>query len=345
MKKFLYLLAFLPCTLFAQHENDKYYRVEESERFEHLEVGATLGTTGIGIDVATPMGNSLRLRAGISFMPSIKTISGYTMKSVGGEYVDDKLSSKTERLAEILGDMINNKNIDDVVDMQRSINYYNARVILDWFPWKGKNWHVSAGFLWGGTMIAKVRNTVNEGATATAIVMYNNMYDQIQTLGKYEYPTISVGSHHYELDPIAGKEVKEAFNYYGRVAVQLGETKDGAPFYTEPNENAVLKADAYTNAIKPYIGFGYSTRLFDDERWSLGFDAGIIYWGTPHIYSSGYIYHKDAATYEEKIEHVDKICLIHDLNKTSGSIGSDIKLLSKMPIFPVLEVKLSYNIF
>ena len=37
--------------------------------FNHLDVGLSLGSTGIGIDVSTNVTNSVRLRAGVDYMP------------------------------------------------------------------------------------------------------------------------------------------------------------------------------------------------------------------------------------------------------------------------------------
>lgn len=343
MKKFLYLVVLLPMSLFAQNSDE--FSFTTSRAFEHYEVGATFGSTGLGLDVKTNINQDFKLRAGFSFMPQIGNVEGYTLDAVGGEYVDPKVSSKTQRLAELLGDMIGSKSVNDVIDMERKVGYFNAKVLVDWYPLEDKKWHVTAGFFWGSKKIGKAINTIEEGPTTTAILMYNQMYDQIQVLDKYEYPTLTIGSHSYELDPIAGKEVKESFNYYGRIAVQLGKYPDGTPFYTEPNEDAVIKADAIANAFKPYIGVGYDTSLNRDERWKLGFDAGLMYWGTPHIYSSGYKYHENAETYEEKMEHVDKVCLVHDLTKTSGAVNNYINLFKKLPLFPVIEIKLAYSIF
>lgn len=343
MKKILYLIMLLPSVLYAQ-EKGKYDLVA-SHAFQHMEIGATAGTPGVGIDVAMPLNKNLKLRAGFGFMPEIGDVMGFTMQSVGGKYVESSTASKTERLASILSDMIGNEHIDDVVDMERKVSYYNAKVILDWYPFRNKHWHFSGGFYLGSKRIGKVHNTLAEGPTTTAIVMYNQMYDQIQGLDKYEYPVITVGNHSYELDPIAGKEVKEAFNHYGRIAVQLGKYPDGTPFYTEPDDNSIIKAEAIVNAFKPYVGVGYETRLGKEQRWTFGVDAGVMCWGTPHIYSSGYKYHADAETYEEKIEAIDQVCLVHDLVDTSGTVGRYINLIKKLPVLPVLEVKLTYNIW
>lgn len=339
MRKALSLLALLPCLLMAQEKN---YDLSKARPFSHLEVGATLGTPGIGLEVATPLNPYLKLRAGVSYLPKMGDVEGYTMKSVGGDITD---TDKTSHLAKLLGDMIGNDGVDDCVDMERNIGYCNAKILLDWYPFESKKWHFTAGFYLGTKQIGEVVNRREEAPTMIAIIMYNDMYDQIQGLGPFEYPTIKVGSTSFELDPIAGESVKERFNHYGRVAVQFGEYADGSPFYTEPNRDGVIKAEAQVNAFKPYLGFGYNTPLGKDGRWNLGFDVGALFWGTPHVYSSGYKYNTEATVYKDKIEYVDRICLVHDLHDIGGTVGSSIKFVKSFPVLPVLEVRLSYHIF
>ena len=45
----------------------KYW--QEHDIFQHLDVSLTAGTTGIGIDVASPVGKYVQVRAGYEFMP------------------------------------------------------------------------------------------------------------------------------------------------------------------------------------------------------------------------------------------------------------------------------------
>ena len=61
---------------------------KEHNIFQHLDVSLTLGTPGIGIDVASPIGNYVQVRAGYEFMPRFTkrmsfemTINGQPAKS------------------------------------------------------------------------------------------------------------------------------------------------------------------------------------------------------------------------------------------------------------------------
>lgn len=340
MKKLMFLMLLIPCALLAQEQST----TPTVKPFQHMEVGFTAGTTGFGADLAFPLNKHLKLRAGFAAMPKLSNSANYSMKSVNGREVAG-YTGKVERLAEILGDMMNNKNIDEQIKMDRHINYWNAKLLLDWYPFHKKNWHFTAGFYVGSRRIANIHNALDEAPSTIAIVMYNDMYDQIQGLGPYEYPTMHIGNVSFELDPIAGQTVKDRYNKYGRIAVQFGEDENGTPFYTEPNRDGVIKAEGLVNAFKPYVGFGYNAQIGKDKRWDIGFDAGVMVWGTPHIYSSGYKYHAEVENYPDRFEYIDRLCLIHDVRNIGGNVGSTVKFIRHLPILPVIEFKLAYRVF
>lgn len=324
MKKLLLALALVPCTLFAQNSASK--GSDNVKAFSHLEIGENVGTTGVGINLATPLNKHLKLRVGVDYMPKVGDVATYSMAAVNGAQ-DLDMDYKTNHLAEYLQDLVHNPDIDNKVDMNRRIGFINAKAILDWYPFQKKNWHFSAGFYVGSRKVGEVSNTVEEAPTMLAMIMYNDMYDQIQSLGQYEYPTFELGKYSFELDPIAGKKMKNAFNAYGRVAVQLGTFADGTPHYLEPDPSGIISAEAKVNAFKPYVGFGYDTHFGKDGRWNFGFDAGMIVWGTPHIMCN------------------DGVCLVHDVKKIGGIVGRYISFAKKMPIYPAIEIKLAYTVF
>ena len=68
MKKIVLFIAVL---LAAGANSFKVQAQHDYGYFNSLGVGLSVSTTGIGVDVATPIGNHLALRAGVSFMPNI----------------------------------------------------------------------------------------------------------------------------------------------------------------------------------------------------------------------------------------------------------------------------------
>lgn len=346
MKKLLYLLAFAPISAFSQ--STIFNNVENSQAFQHMEIGGVLGTTGLGIDVAFPLNKNLKLRAGFSTTPTISFVDSYSMTAVGGDQLSEgsePLETKTERLSKYLGELIHNEDVDNIVDMDHKYHNYNAKLLIDWYPFKKKNWHFTGGFYAGSKKIGNVCNTIQESPTTLAMLMYNDMYDQIQGLDEWEYPTFSLGSYSFSVDPFTGMQLKERFNYYGRVAVQLGSFDDGNAFFIDPDANGLLKAEAYVNAFKPYVGFGYNTRIGKDHRWNIGFDAGLMFWGTPHVYCDGYKFKADETEYADRIERQERVCLIHDVQKVRGIVGDYMNIVKHLPFLPVIEAKLSYTIF
>lgn len=354
MRKFLYLLAFLPCAVFAQSTD---YSLDKSHAFEHMEIGATVGSTGVGLDVGFPINKNLKLRGGFSFMPKLSNTGHYEMKKLGVlQGTDKQIDHKTRRLVQLLGEFaesfLGRNDVDSIVDMERSASYINGKLILDWYPFAKKNWHFSAGFYVGSRKTVTFCNTDKELATTYAMKAYNKTYDQVQTLDEYEYPFYNFGDISYELDPYVGEYLKDGFKYYGRIGMKVGEFADGSYFYLDPDQNGYLKAEMFVNAFKPYVGFGYDTRIGKDKRWNFGFDAGLLIWGKPKVYCNGYVGDEKGPTditYDEygrnPIINRRTVDLLDEVEVTSKVIKKYTKIAHNLPIFPVLEVKLSYNIF
>ena len=334
MKKILTLLAFVPAMVWAQPAQKPF---KADRLWKDLQIGATAGTTGFGLDLKTSLAPNLSLRAGFNYLPKIKRTTGFSMTSVQGSD-DENLEEKMKRLASYLADLVGNEKVDNIVDMQMEVSLVNAKVLLDWTPFRKKNWRITAGIYVGKSQFAKACNTLEEGPTTTAMLLYNKMYDQIVNLGEYEYPTFSLGNVSVELDPETGKIVKEKFMKYGRVAVQIGELEDGTPVCLQPDEDALLRADGQVNKVKPYLGFGFDTQLDKTQRWSLGVDVGAMYWGTPHL-NTKYIVNRDGENVMEDI------CLVHDVKHIRGVIGNYVNVARHMPVYPVLELRLGYRLF
>lgn len=325
------LLLLFPMFLFAQEEQV----VENPYRpFRHLDVGATVGTTGIGIDLATHMGKYLDLRVGFTFVPPIHVGGSYSMTTNsdmknpdGTPMSEEQKKDRIQRLCGYLGDLVQSKDVDEYIRMDQQIYSYQGKILLDIYPFRKRNWHFTVGCFIGNKRMGEAVNSRAEAPTMMGINLYNKMYDQIQELDPYEYPSISLGDYSFEMDPQQGKLVKEKFNSYGRVAVHMGDFPDGTPHYVTPNANGVLKADLYAPIAKPYVGFGYNAYLGRDKRWNVGFDAGILVLGkTPCVRTE------------------DGVCLVHDVVNIKGDVGKYISVMSKMPVYPLVEFKTSYKI-
>jgi len=99
--------------------------------FNHVALGVTAGIDGLGIEAATPLGNSFQLRAGYSFMPF----------SYSGEvdFGSAKIGNKT-------------RDLDNTPLNVKLWEGGEGKVLADWFPGEGP-FHVTAGVYIGGNFI------------------------------------------------------------------------------------------------------------------------------------------------------------------------------------------------
>ncbi len=137
MKKLLFLCA-LATFGFAQ----SYAQQLDQSEFElcnHLSAGISLGTDGIGIEVAAPLTYDFAVRAGYTFMPKFK----YTEKDV--DLGTDK-------------DFINGDNKTQYVDIAGKPNMGDFKLLFDYYPFKTSSFHVTAGAYIGKSKIVEIFN-------------------------------------------------------------------------------------------------------------------------------------------------------------------------------------------
>lgn len=303
--------------------------------FNHLDASVTLGTTGIGFDVATPVGNYVQLRAGYSFMPSFHKSMDFNVQvgatpeskyDANGNRVQRKFDKMADALYQVTG-----YEVEDRVEMIGMPTYNNLKVLVDVFPFqKDKRWHVTAGFFLGPSRIAKAYNATEAMPTLLAVGIYNTMRDK--TLASYEQgwpypPVISVGSWELnETDLI--EKLADRFMRYGRMGMHVGAYNDGEPYMMEPGDDGMVRADVKTNAFKPYLGLGYGGRLLkNSDKFHIAVDLGAMFWGgSPRIITH---------------EGVD---LTRDVSSISGKVGDYVSLFKIFKVFPVLDVRFVYNI-
>ena len=123
---------------------------KEHNLFQHLDASVTLGSTGIGVDVSSPIGNYVNLRAGFDFMPHFHHDMTFEVQ-VG----DDPTQSepKFRRLSGLLEGLTGYK-VDNKIDMVGEPTFYNFKLLADVFPLKNnKKWHITAGFYIGSSKI------------------------------------------------------------------------------------------------------------------------------------------------------------------------------------------------
>lgn len=325
MKSFVVTLALACASLMtASAEGGSSEAKRESAFLKHLDIAVTGGTTGIGFDLAAPVNEMVQLRTGMSFMPNFDYNMTFGLETYG--YSDANAStSRFGKMAELMK-TLSGCEVDDRIDVVGEPKYYNFKLLVDVFPFKKKEWHLTAGFYWGPSVIAKAVNVTEEMPSLVAVKMYNNMYDYIMDEKYWDTPIYG----DIFLDPAMAAQLADRFSSIGRVGVNLGtRVSDGTPYMLEPDANGMVSTKVRTNAFKPYLGFGYGQVTGENNRtFNVSFDCGLMFWGgTPEI-----------------ITH-DGTNLAKDVRNVKGKVGDYVKLIKAFKVFPVIDLRVAYRLF
>ncbi len=114
-------------------------KAQDSELFNHVSLGVSLGTDGIGFEAAAPIGRYVQARTGINFMPSFK-------------YSDDvKIYTTT--------DLNTGSEVDEKVNAEGKLNMVDWKLLFDFYPSTKSSFHFTAGFYLGKETLVKGKNT------------------------------------------------------------------------------------------------------------------------------------------------------------------------------------------
>ena len=135
-------LAMLSLTVFGQQSNTE--SAADSKILNHMDIAVTGGSTGLGLDVSMPIGNSVTVRTGFTFVPSI-----FSDMTMGIQIGDDNLSQaeqnqKFDKMASFIEQYLGTK-IDQNIQMRRMPNFNNFKLLVDVHPLRNKTWVVSGG--------------------------------------------------------------------------------------------------------------------------------------------------------------------------------------------------------
>jgi len=312
---------------------------KEHNIFQHLDISLTAGTTGIGIDVASPIGKYVQVRAGYEFMPRFKkrmefdlTINGKPAKA----YDKDGYRQETtfDRMKDFLYEFTG-YDVEDHVDMIGKPTINNFKFLVDVYPFqRNKHWHFTAGFYLGPSRFAYAENAIESMQTLSAVGIYNEMYNKAfngEPLIKYEDVSLEVPQQLNNKIKSMGR-LGFAVGYFKHDMVDESGTviyKAGDRYIVEPDDRGMVTATAKSSSFKPYLGFGYGGRLVKGrDDWHVSFDCGAMFWGgTPDLYMH------------------DGINLTKDVENVSGKVGTYVDLFSALKVFPVLSFRITKRIF
>ncbi len=289
---------------------------KEKNLFNRLDVALTLGTTGIGFDVASPIGNYLQVRAGYAFMPSFKHTMNFklqvgdkpeTQYDKNGNKIQTKFDRLAARFKEITG-----QEVDNEIDMIGRPVYSNGKLLFDVFPFHNKKWFFTAGVYYGPATIAKSYNTYEDMPALFAVKVYNSIYEKV--LKDEALITTSQG------EIIMPDDLAQKMKKYGRMGIHLGD------YFLVPDENSMVKATVEVDHFKPYLGFGYGNAVpRTGQKYAYMLECGFMLWGgTPKVMCYG----TDLAT-----QHV------------KGKVGRDIDFIKAFKVFPVINLRITRRLF
>ena len=139
MKKstLILLAAMLAAPLHAQD------KVENFGVFDHLGANLSVGTDGIGIELAAPITNYAAVRAGFNFFPKIK-IKPTVKYTNDFRDVPDDPNFGEEKLS---------------TRVQGKLNWMNGKLLVDAYPFGERfSFHITAGAFFGTSEIFQIEN-------------------------------------------------------------------------------------------------------------------------------------------------------------------------------------------
>ena len=187
MKKIIItsLLSFcmlLPPVAAMGADTSKEISAEKKETFmsslgRTADLGLTLGSTGVGLEVSAMPTSFMRVRAGVDYMPRFNVPLRFGIDS----YKDGGLSNTDFSEIQKLMKQISGFDVDQSVRMNCKAKMVNFKLLVDFFPLRNKHWYATAGFYWGSSNIGSAINAMEEMPSLLAIGMFNQFYDFVMT--------------------------------------------------------------------------------------------------------------------------------------------------------------------
>ena len=214
---------------------------EEQGIFNHLGAGLSVGTTGIAIDLSTCITPYVGLRAGVDIMPGFKYSSDIKVR--GGSNVQAQYDA-----VRILNPSLPALTVPDKVDIEGKLKNTTGHFLVDLYPGKDIDWHLTVGAYFGGSEVIDVY-TSND-SQLLGVAQYNNSPERA-ALG------------------------------YDKIGAQLGK------YFLEPDNNGHVDADIKMAGFRPYVGLGWGRAVPKHHTLGFQVDLGVQFWGKPEVYLQG----------------------------------------------------------
>ena len=304
----------------SDREAQMSFGAKERNVFRHLDIGVSVGSTGLGLDLSTHVTDYLRVRAGVDFTPHIAFPMSFSLQSYsdGGGVTANNFEKLQNYMHSLTG-----IEVDDRVELDGKPTMTNFKMLFDIYPWKTKGWRATVGFYAGSRKVAKALNTMGEMPSLVAVNIYNNFYDFIMSDDAIDKPIF--GDTY--LDPFLVDDLRADLETEGHMGIHVGDFKDGKPYMMQPDTDGMVKVSAFVNAFKPYVGLGYTGDLGKSKRFTLDVDCGMMIWGgSPSL-----------------VTH-DGTNLTKDVVNIKGKPGDYVDLMTTFKVYPVVSVRFAYKL-
>jgi hypothetical protein len=205
--------------------------------------------------------------------------------------------------------------LEDHIVMNSKLNVHNMKFLIDIYPFKyNKHWHFTTGIYWGPEEFAKAENDPQSDKTISLMKEYNQRYEAAKSD-----------------DPIKGYGKLNLYpgDYAEDRTTGLTQHKKGDAYLTNPTEGGKVSIITTANAIKPYIGAGYTGRLVKSrDDWKISAELGVMIWGGTPV---------------QRLH--DGIDMSKDLTNIPGAMGNVISFTKTLKVYPVLSVRFAKTIF
>ncbi|MDE6637481.1 MAG: hypothetical protein K2K32_04500 [Muribaculaceae bacterium] len=296
-------------------------KMNEHGVFNKVEIAANIGTTGLGLEIASPITEWTKLRAGVDWMPQFTVPMTFGMES----YVDGQINNKFDKIQDLMH-KFTGLTIDKEIKMDSKPTMTTFRLLVDVYPFKAnKHWHFTAGFFLGGDCAGKSINKMEEMPSLLALNVYDRLYRKATSEDFVDDIIAEPIFGDFYIDPLVAMELQEKLLGLGRLGVHVGDYKDGTPYMMMPDKDGTVSAKAKVNRFRPYVGFGYGGALSADGKWQASFDAGVQFWGgVPKV-----------TTHDGTV--------LNDLVNLRGKVGDYMDMMKLIPVYPTIDFRISYR--
>lgn len=221
---------------------------------ERFSLGASLGTTGIGIEAATAVNKHFALRAGVSVLP-LGTFRIKLANSMGEVYTDMDYSDKD------LEEAAKTKKVEVGIN----VTMITGHAFVDYYPWKTSAFHLTAGVFVGNNDVLHIFNTESGSMkflnkANENVHIYNQLFgtkyrDVGLKFGDYVFSADKDGNidarmHVHAVRPYLGigwgHSVKAYHNRLIHANVDIGTQIWGKPKFVLNNGEKIVRSDSST---------------------------------------------------------------------------------------------------